>query len=187
MTTVAMQWRVCPRFPTYEVSEYGDLRLVAARPTRRLNTRFHGFIDADGYLRYSVRDTEGIKRAIAAHVLVAEAFLGPAPSDKHEVAHGNGSRVGCHYSVLRWALQIENHDDRILHGTESRGENNGRAKITEDDVRYIRREYRRVKAERVAGGLVALERRFNLHRSTLIDIAKGISWNHVPLDRDLYN
>lgn len=186
MLTV-MQWRVCPGYPAYEVSEYGDVRLVAARPTRRINTRFNGFIDTDGYLRYSLTNAAGDRKQVLAHVLVAEAFISPAPSEDYEVAHGNGSRVGCHYSVLRWALPIENHSDRAAHGTESKGENNGRAKITEDDVLHIRREYRRVKTERIKGGLVALEQRYDLHRSTIISIAKGHSWKHVPMARDLYN
>ena len=160
----AMEWRVCPRFPAFEVSEYGDLRRVSSRPTKRINTRLKGSVDADGYLRYLLRDATGARLTASAHVLVAEAFIGPRPTDEHEVAHNSGSRVSCYYGNLRWALPIENHADMNTHGTARKGENNGRAKITEDDVRFIRREYRRVKLLRVRGGLSALEARFDLDR-----------------------
>ena len=179
---VAMEWRVCPRFPAYEVSECGDVRRLITGPLRPKGYRLKGTIDADGYLRYSFRDIEGRKVHATAYRLVAEAFIGPAPSPQHEVAHNNGSRVSAHYGHLRWALRKENDDDTIVHGTNRVGERNGRAKITEADVRFIRAEYRRVKLERIPGGLVALERRFDLHRATIVGIAKGDSWKHIPLE-----
>ncbi len=176
---VSMEWRVCPRFPHLEISECGDLRFVLAGPKRPKGYRFKGFIDADGYIRYSWK-LNGDMFVIAAHRLVAEAFIGPCPSEKHEVAHNNGSRVSCDYRNLRWATRLENADDTRTHDTIQAGERNGRAKITEDDVHFIRVEYRRVKNERIKGGLIALEKRFDLHRATIIGIAKGASWRHLP-------
>lgn len=176
-----MEWRVCPRFPDYEVSECGDLRRVTAGRTRRRGSRPKGFVDFDGYLRYALRDPGGAACAVAAHRLVAEAFIGPAPSDRHEVAHNNGSRV-CHdYRNLRWALRKENHADIQIHGTSVKGERNGHAKITEADVHTIRREYRAIKMSRGARSVVELDRRFGLHRATIVDIATGRSWAHVPM------
>jgi hypothetical protein len=34
---------------------------------------------------------------------VAEAFIGPQPSPRHQVAHYDGVRDNNHYSNLRWA------------------------------------------------------------------------------------
>lgn len=176
----AMEWRQCPRFPHLEISEYGDLRFAFAGPKRPTGWRFKGVVDSDGYLRYVFRIGEA-KYAITAYRLVAEAFIGPRPSEQHEVAHASGSRVSSDYRQLRWATRAENADDTRTHDTNQAGERNGRAKITENDVHFIRAEYRRVKNGRVKGGLVQLERQFGLHRATIISIAKGASWSHLPM------
>lgn len=177
---VVMEWRTCSRFPHLEISECGDLRVARSGPRLPKGWRYKGFIDADGYLRYAVK-VDGETHQVTAYRLVAETFIGPPPSPQHQAAHTNGSRVSCHYRDLRWALCAENYDDTRAHETDRSGERNGRAKITEADVAYIRAEYRRVKAERVRGGLVALEKRFDLHRATVISIARGTSWRHVPM------
>lgn len=166
-----MVWRRCPAFPNYEVSDSGDVRRapdVAHQPGRRLR----GYIDTDGYLRYSLDH-----HIIGAHQLVALTFIGPAPSVRHEVAHCNGSRLLNAPSNLRWALPVENRADRVLHGTESVGTANGRAKITDDDVRYIRRRYREIKAAR--GRVGELDEKFGLCRGQIIRIAKYQAWSHV--------
>ena len=177
-----MVWRIAPSFPDYEVSECGDVRRATASRTRTVGQRLKGFIDSDGYLRYSLKGVDGRKRPVIAHRLVAETFIGPAPTPTHEVAHSNGSRVSCYWRDLRWATRRENDADRLGHGTAPRGENNGRAKITEDDVRFIRAEYRAIKLSRGARSVKELEDRFGLHRGTICGIANGKHWPHVPTE-----
>lgn len=180
MPTV-MAWRACVGFPDYEVSESGDVRRLTASATRRAGWRPRGFINMDGYIAYALRDAEGVKRAVTAHVLVATAFIGPAPSSAHEVAHDNGSRVECHYRNLRWATRRENHSDIQVHGTALKGELNGRAKLSERDVTEIRREYRAIKNSNGARSVAELDRRFGINRGTTINIARGRTWKHVPM------
>jgi hypothetical protein len=177
-----MQWRQCPGRFRYEVSEHGDVRIIES------GKRLRGIIDPDGYVRYGLIGEDGVKRSPAAHTLVAEAYIGPRPSPNHEVAHNNGSRLYNHFTNLRWATSAENHSDRFEHGTAAQGEHNGRAKITEADVHYIRREYHLVKVGSSTETLVSLERRFGIHRATLVSIAKGKSWSHIPMPQtdDLY-
>lgn len=170
---IQMEWRAVADFPAYEVSECGDVR--------RLNNsrRLRGFIDVDGYLRYALIDADGNKRAAIAHRLVAETFIGPAPSELHEVAHNNGSRISNHYTNLRWATRKENDDDRDIHGTRQAGAGNGNAKLTEGDVREIRRIYREIKNRERSGKISDLARNFGIHHATLIHIATGKSWAHL--------
>lgn len=178
-----MEWRVCARFPDFEVSEWGDLRRVVAAPHRSIGDRPRGFIDGDGYLRYALENADGERVTASAYRLVAEAFIGPAPSDKHEVAHRNGSRACAHHSELRWATRLENHHDMVVHGTApSVGERNPKAKITEADVVSIRREYRDIKNSRGARKVSELEDKYGLHRATVIGIARGKSWKHIPME-----
>ncbi len=174
--TCAMEWRLVPDFPDYEVSECGDLRRADCcqnQPGRRLR----GYIDTDGYLRYGVRRSDGTKTHISAHRAVAQAFIGPAPSAEHQVAHNNGSRLFNVPGNLRWALLAENEADRISHGTRPTGKRNPRARLSEEDVRYIRRRYPEIKSNR--GDVSELDRMFNITRSQVIRIARRQAWRHV--------
>jgi HNH endonuclease len=179
--TTRMQWRACVGFPDYEVSECGDVRRVSAGRTRSEGWRLRGYVNADGYLAYTLQEVGGTDRAVTAHILVATAFIGPRPSPQHEVAHDNGSRVECHYTNLRWDTRAGNHADMREHGTSVVGERNGRAKITERDVLDIRREYRRIKDSRGRRSVAELDARYGLHRATICNIARGRTWQHVPM------
>lgn len=172
-----MRWEIHPQFPLYEISEYGDVRKLTDSPTRKKGSRPRGTIDADGYLRYKLIDRNGEKKNVAAHKLVIESFVGFSPTPKHEVAHGNGSRVFHHFTNLRWALSVENHSDRDEHRTAAKGEQNGRAVLTEDDVIAIREERRN---GTLSGNRVReWAERFELSLGAIYNAAKGKTWSHV--------
>lgn len=80
------------------------------------------------------------KRRPASRVMCIVAH-GEPPTPKHEAAHscGNGHKACMNPAHLRWATKIENVHDAIAHGTNVRGEKVGSAKLTESDVREIRR------------------------------------------------
>lgn len=146
-----MEWRPCPRFPNFDVSEWGDIRRAVSVNGQKSGKRLAGFIDVDGYLRYALINASGRKEGIPACRLVLEAFVGPPPTDRHEVAHNNGSRVCSHFSELRWATRQENHSDTFIHGTTPGvGERNPKAKMTEQQVITIRRQYRAIKKPRIS-------------------------------------
>lgn len=170
-----LTWKLSERFPAFEVSEFGDVRRVRTRK------RISGKMDRDCYIRYILRDADGVRVDIAAHRLVLETFIGPAPSPDHVIAHGNGSRLNCHYSNLRWATVQDNHDDRVFHGNSPSGERNPRAKITEQDVLDIRRDYRLIKQAGSIRSIGELDEKYGLCRSTIVRIATGESWSHVPM------
>ncbi len=175
-----MEWRSCIGFQDYQVSECGDVRRAVGSRTRRAGWRLRGFIDADGYLRYALFDSEREKHPVMAHRLVAEAFIGPAPSEHHEVAHNNGSRVWNHFSNLRWATRTENTCDMVIHGTAQIGSKNGHAKLLDADVIEIRRIYREIKERRRTGKISDLARAYGVHHATLTKIATGKTWCHLP-------
>ncbi len=179
----AMEWRQCVGFPAYEVSECGDVRRIQNSRTRKSGWRLRGFIDVDGYLRYALFDSSGSKRLISAHRLVVEAFIGPAPSPDHEIAHNNGSRVSCFFRDLRWATRLQNDNDREIHDTLPQGERNPKAKITEADVRFIRSEYRAIKHSQGARSVTELTARFGLCQAQIVRIAKGHAWSHIPMEK----
>lgn len=56
------------------------------------------------------------------------------------------------------------------------GENHHAAKITDDDVMYIRKYYTGAR-----GQMTELSKMFGLSTSTILDILSGRSWKHLPL------
>ena len=179
---LTMTWRQHPDFPLHEISEHGDVRRRYAGKTRSAGYLCRPYVDTDGYLVIKLPDASGRKRHIPIHRLVAEAFIGIQNDQTLEVAHRNGSRLCNHFSNLEWKTRRDNWRDADVHQTSTRGEGNGRSKITEDDVRYIRREYRRIKRPMSGRTVDELEIRFGLHRATILDIAKGRTWQHIPIE-----
>lgn len=96
---------------------------------------------------------------------------GDPPTPEHEAAHscGNG-HLGCmNPRHLRWATSKENERDKILHGTLRKGEQINTNKLTESQVREIR------KIGRSESG-VALAKRYGVNPSTISQILLRQSW-----------
>jgi hypothetical protein len=105
-----------------------------------------------------------------AHRIVCAVVNGPPPSDKHESAHSCGNSVCVNPLHLRWATHAENMSDRILHGTDNRGERCSSAKLTSAEVLEIRRARKNHDRATVAG-------RFGVSVDAIYDIDKRRSWS----------
>lgn len=106
--------------------------------------------------------------------IVCEAENGPAPTENMEAAHscGNG-HLGCvARKHLRWATRAENRQDMIDHGRSIRGEKNHFAKLTEADVRDIKRSYA-FKTNR------AIASEYGVDASLISKINSGHAWAWV--------
>lgn len=110
---------------------------------------------------------------MAVHSLVCTAFHGPRPSPKHQVAHKDGDKTNNAAVNLRWATAKENIADKILHGTMAHSEANGRAKLTIEQVREIRR--RMAEGETQKG----LAQAYGVAASNISHIATGKNWSYV--------
>lgn len=66
---------------------------------------------------------------------------GPPPTDQHQAAHSCRDRHCVAPAHLRWATSTENQADRVPDGTTIRGERNGRAKLTWEQVTEIRARF----------------------------------------------
>jgi hypothetical protein len=128
----------------------------------------------DGYPQVNLRGGRGIHKSITVHRLVATAFLGPRPAGL-EVRHLNGDPTDCRLANLAYGTPAENGQDRVRHGTVARfpGAAHGRAKLTEANVREIRRRH---VAGESPGRLAAV---FGVGRTTIRHIICRETWTHV--------
>lgn len=103
---------------------------------------------------------------------ICEKVHGNPPTLKHEAAHscGMGHLVCVNPKHLRWATRTENQADRLIHGTHNRGEKCGAAKLTEGDVREIRKMLNNgIDYKDIAES-------FSVNRATIHHIWRGTTW-----------
>jgi hypothetical protein len=106
--------------------------------------------------------------------LVCEAVNGPPPTPAHQAAHscGNGHLACVAKKHLSWKTPKENSADRVTHGTLALGEKNGRAKLTEAQVREIIALRGKQQRKEIAA-------RFGVTPRTISDIQSGRNWTQV--------
>lgn len=122
-----------------------------------------------GYGRF---DLSGSSRR--AHI-VAWTFTHGPPSDGLEVCHACDNKLCVRPSHLWVGTHAENMADMVAKGRSPRmqGEAHHQAKLTEADVR----EMRRLRAERVT--YRDLAERFGVSQSMIGQIVQGRAWTHV--------
>ena len=135
-------WNLHPRFPSYAVSSEGRVRRVEPDIKGRLRGRpLTPWKKSNGYLSVVLALTGG-PQAHYVHRLVCEAFHGPAPEGKTDVAHSDGTRTNNAPGNLRWASRKENMRDALGHGTVARGVRIKNSVLDDEQVRLIRSDCR---------------------------------------------
>lgn len=182
------EWRVIARNPNYEVSNFGQVRRATPnRYGRDLGRIVKAAVNTHGYLFVGLT-ADRKNTSTNVHSLVCEAFHGPKPTPKHEVAHGDGDQTNNRANNLRWATRKENFADRDAHGRTARGpthftrtkpeavargERHGCSKLTAAEVIAIRAAPR--------GLTVVLAQKYGVSQAQISDIRTGKSWRHLPL------
>lgn len=97
-------------------------------------------MNSRGYLCIGLR-SGGKRKTFRLHRLIAEAFI-PNPDGKPQVNHINGNKLDNSASNLEWSTASDNLQHAYDCGLKvaKRGENHGRAKLTEAQVAAIREE-----------------------------------------------
>lgn len=164
-------WRPIPGALQYEVSDMGRVRRIAKGKGTVSGKVLKPFDGGNGYLKVAL-SCEGVVRKRAVHRLVAEVFLGK-PHEKMDAAHWNGDRHDNRLENLRWATRTENMADTERLGRTAKGERNGHAKITAEDVVAIR--------SLCGGGMTQAQAgaKFGLTRGSVSDITRGRNWSHI--------
>lgn len=166
MTTSVEVWKPVVGYEgLYEVSNQGRVRNL--QTTRILSTKPSKHL---GYVLCNLR-RQGVVQGCYAHSLVLEAFVGLRPSSNHQACHGNGNRADNRLQNLRWGTRAENYEDARRHGTNSKGNRHGSAKLTEDAVLAIRAD-KRLHRE------IALD--YGVSRSRVTTIKNRKDWAWLP-------
>ena len=161
------QWREIPGYD-YSVSDQGRVssrkygKWLVMKPAR----------DSQGYLCISLCDGSGKKRTTKVHQLVVAAFLGPKPTPGHEINHIDGVKTNPRVDNLEWVTKSENtrHSYDVLGNKAARGDALPHTKVTETDVREIRRRCAAGESQRrVAMG-------YGITQSAVSLIVSGKNW-----------
>lgn len=161
------EWRRIEGWP-YEVSNLGRVRRVGPVLTNQ--------IDAGGYAMVNL-SAGGRRWRVGVHRLVAAAFLGPPPTEEHQVNHLDGQKDNPSAENLQWVTPRENVEHAVATGLMRgrKGEAHPLSVLTREAVAEMRRDFRRGHAD-----LRELAARNGVHLSTARDAVRGKTWAHVP-------
>ena len=107
----------------------------------------------------------------ASRLMCIEAY-GDPPDPRMHAAHrcGKGHEGCVNPRHLYWATPSRNQRDRLTHGTDNRGEKHSLVKLTEDDVRTIRRLLADMTHREVANA-------YCVTREAITGINRGKNWS----------
>lgn len=156
-------------YPDYLISSIGEVW------SRKRKKYLKWCLNHDGYRQVILYCENGKAKTCTIHRLVLKTFVG-MPLNNQESRHINGIRTDNSLENLCWGTKKENAADRTRHGTTSKGENHGRAKLTEADVQDIRRYY--------ASGCYSqyeLAKIFNINQVHVGRIVRHKTWKHIKI------
>lgn len=159
------EWREVPQCDNYEVSNFGRVRHAEKGTIKGAPVAKNGYRVVNLWRR-------GIGRVYTVHSLVAEAFVGARPSG-WSVNHIDGDKMNNSPENLEYLTLADNSRHQAAIGLGQRGESNGRAKLTEEQVRDIRR--RAAEGEQT----VRLAEEFGVGCPIISQIKHGTRWRHV--------
>jgi len=178
-----VEYRDIPGFPGYRAGTDGTIWSAWEQQSVRGKSR--GFktvltqtfkqlrpsVNSEGYLTVRL-SVSGRPFTRTVHVLVLLSFVGECPTGMEGCHAPDNSRTNCSLSNLRWDTRSSNQRDRRANNTANIGEDNGRAKITIDDVKKIRN---------LAGSLsqTDIATRFGMSRSAVGHIIARRNWSNV--------
>lgn len=172
-----VNYRLVPGFPAYRVGDDGS---VWSRwfpgPGRRYGSwkrRKAQPVCKEGHLAVGLKAMDSTARQVLVHRLVLEVFVGPCPPGMECRHFPDHDPTNNRLSNLSWGTKAENMADKLVHGTDNRGERNCRAVLTASKVRQIREQRRLGKQYKELG------RRFGVSIGLISMIVNRQIWKHV--------
>jgi len=160
-----MKRKTIKNYSNYEIDEEGR---VYSKVTGIEKKRYK----VKGYYLVTLFD-KGKKQSKLVHRIVAESFI-PNPKNKRCVNHKDSNKLNNNLSNLEWMTHKENTRHAIESGTmKISGINNPKAKLTEFQVRQIRKKIK----NKIPYSKIMNE--YGVSKSTIVSIGSGRSWKHL--------
>lgn len=159
-----------PGYKNYSVTEDG--RVFTHKYNRFLKPSSY----RRGYQRVSLTNENGLS-SHSVHSLVLLTYVGPRPDGFHG-SHLDGNPKNNNLSNLKWCSPKENMSHRNIHGTAQIGEKHYFSKAKEEQVIWLRKNFR----ENDSGhtNIYELAEKTGIHHATVTNIIRGNSWKHLP-------
>ena len=134
--------------------------------------------DKDGYLRVTLMDIDGIRKALPLHRIMLMTYNPIANMDMFEVNHKDGDKENNLLDNLEWVSTQENIAHAIKTGLRnSVGENNPGHKLTEIEVWQIIDLL-----QHTSYTYKEIATFYNVHEETVARIKRKKSWKHLTKD-----
>lgn len=162
--------------PEYRVGDDGTVwTCKVGRGTRRADVgwkKMSPVKSTHGYLSIGLRkDNKYVVWNIGA--LVLTAFVGPRP-EKMDVCHfPDDTKTNNSLRNLRWDTHKNNEADKVIHGSDQRGEKGSNAILTNEKVLEIRR------LRKQGWRMQKLADTFGVHIMTISDLVRFRTWKYI--------
>jgi hypothetical protein len=167
MNSGSEEWRTAVGFPKYEVSADGRVRRATPSQGATVGRILPMRPGRSGYLTVKLG-----RSTVSVHRLVCLTFIGPPPTNKHEVNHKDRNRLNARVSNLEWTTRSENMRHAYANGAVATcGEQRPSHKLTWHEVAEIRQS---------PATLRALARQYGVCHKTIGQIKKGVKWPDRP-------
>lgn len=157
----------------FQISNTG--KLFSKRTNKILSQCLH----KNGYYIHTTRigGRSGKCKSFKIHILVATAFI-DNPENKPTVNHIDGNKINNHVDNLEWSTHKEQSRHAVDTGliTIKSGVDTYNAKLSADDVKYIRENY--IKGDSTFGTR-GLGNRFGIHHTKISKVVRNISYKNV--------
>jgi len=150
----------------YEVSNQGSVRRIG----NSINLKCS--ISNSGYMVFHLY-RNGVRTHFYSHILVAEYFIDKVKG-KEVVNHKDGIKTNNNKSNLEWCTSSYNNKHALDNNLRSiiKGEKKHDSKLTNDNVRFIRKTIGDLTNDQVAF-------KFSVSRSVISNIRTNKSWRHI--------
>lgn len=159
--------KVILNYPDYAITKEGQIW------SKRFCRWLKSYKGTKGYLYIDLCKNKK-RKSFRVHRLVLETFVGLCP-DGMQCRHLNGNPSDNRLGNLCWGTPEENQHDRIRHGTKTRlqGEQHGRSKLTEQEVKEIWKLWWSNMTQKEIAKI------YNVSGANISSIVNKKSWRHI--------
>lgn len=175
-------WKTITWANNYQISNKGRLKVLEYKKGSHYKKEDYPLIMKQGfntkkYCVSAIVDNHKKRTPVRIHRLVGEFFI-PNINNLEQLNHLDGIKQNNNLENLEWISNADNmrHSYAIgLRIDSSKGINNGRCILTEEEVIYIYLNPQKL-------SYAKLSKMFNVGKSTISSIIKGKNWKHITKD-----